>query len=209
MENEEQKIDQKPPFMPNQTLLLIGGLALATIVLLFLAFYNSMPKPPAKKAPAKILQTFLKIAQPIASSSAYLASVELSTERSKITVVQLNLSFDPKILGKVDINPGTVFDNPTIILKDIDTVNGKISYTLGIGLGQYPVNGNGTVAIISFTPLVSSGTTNIDFTPKNQVNAAGQTQSILTSTKGIQFSFAPAPTPTIREYTREGISPRQ
>jgi hypothetical protein len=182
--------------MPGKTLVLIGILALVTIVLLGLALYNTPQtvKTPTKPA-QKILKTDLTIAQPVASSSAYTVDIMLSTERTKITVVQIELSYNPKVLSNIDIVPGTFFSNPTILLKKIDKVNGRISYLLGIGLGQKPVTAQqGQVAVLKFTPLLRSSTATIDFASQSQVNAAGVVSSVLTSTKGLQFQFGPIPT---------------
>jgi len=195
-EKVEPEIKEKIPFMPGKTLVLIGILALVTIVLLGLALYNTPQtvKTPTKPA-QKILKTDLTIAQPVASSSAYTVDIMLSTERTKITVVQIELSYNPKVLSNIDIVPGTFFSNPTILLKKIDKVNGRISYLLGIGLGQKPVTAQqGQVAVLKFTPLLRSSTATIDFASQSQVNAAGVVSSVLTSTKGLQFQFGPIPT---------------
>jgi len=182
-------------FMSQKTLVLIGILSLITIVLLILAFQIGVPqnKPAEKKVP--VLQTVLNIPKPVASSSAYITSIMLTTERKKVTAVDLELTYDPKVLSKVDIKPGTFFSAPTILSKKIDKVKGRISYILGIGLGQKPVNGNGTVAILSFTPLTKSGITTLTFLPTSKATSADQVPSILTAAHGIQFSFGPTPTP--------------
>jgi hypothetical protein len=139
--------------------------------------------------------TVLSISNPVASFTTYTSDIALTTERNKITAVQLELNYDPKTISSVDIKPGTFFTNPTILLKKIDTVNGKITYVLGIGLGQKPINGNGTVAMLSFVPLTKSGTVAIDFQKDTKVTAAGVIESVLTSTSGLQFSLEPTPPP--------------
>jgi hypothetical protein len=185
---------EKPPFMPHKTLILIGILALITIILLGIALLGfSNTNKPAQQI--KVLQTTLSVLEPVASSSAYTANVTLTTERKKATAVQIELTYDPKVLTNVDIKPGSFFPNPTILSKKIDTVKGRISYVLGIGLGQKSVNGNGTVAVLSFTPLLKSGITTIAFLPTSKVTVVGEIPSVLTAAHGIKFSFGPTPTP--------------
>jgi hypothetical protein len=207
---EEKKIiEQKPEvkeqtsFMPGKTLILIGLLALITVLLLILALYPTVaqfyktPKGNAHQAP-KMLQTNLSIATPTLSAGSlttYTTNVMLSTERSKIVAIQLKLAFDPKVLTKVDIIPAAFFTNPAILRKEIDAVNGKITYVFGIGPGQKPVTAQGAVAVIKFTPLMRESTIVIDFAPNSKVISSDQVQSVLTSTRGMQFSFGPTPTP--------------
>jgi hypothetical protein len=140
-------------------------------------------------------KTTLSILKPVVSSSTYTADVALTTERKKVTVVDIELKYDPKILTNVDIKPGTFFQSPTILRKTIDKINGKVSFIFGIGLGDSPVNGNGTVAVLSFTTLTKSGTTTISFLKESGVTVSTVRPSILTNAQGIQFPFGPTPTP--------------
>jgi hypothetical protein len=164
--------------------------------LLGLALYTQLPqtnKPVEKQV--KVLKTTLNILEPVASSSAYTANVTLTTERKKVTAVQIELTYNPKALTNVDIKPGSFFPNPTILSKKIDAVKGRISYVLGIGLGQSSVNDNGIVAILSFTTIPKNGITTIAFLPICKLTVVGEVPSVLTAAHGIQFSFGPTPTP--------------
>jgi hypothetical protein len=189
-------VETTKPFMPRKTLILIGILSLITIILLGLALYTQLPqtnKPVEKQV--KVLKTTLNILEPVASSSAYTANVTLTTERKKVTAVQIELTYNPKALTNVDIKPGSFFPNPTILSKKIDAVKGRISYVLGIGLGQSSVNDNGIVAILSFTTIPKNGITTIAFLPICKLTVVGEVPSVLTAAHGIQFSFGPTPTP--------------
>jgi hypothetical protein len=179
------------PFIPHHTLILIGVLSLITIILLALAFNIGLPnanKPTAQK-PVKVLKTTLSILKPVVSASIYTSDITLTTERKSVTAVQIELTYDPKVLTNVDIKPGSFFSNPTSLSKKIDTIKGRVTYILGIGLGQNPVNGNGTVAILSFTPLLKSGITTIAFLPTSKLTVSGTVPSVLTTGQGLQFSF--------------------
>ena len=142
-----------------------------------------------------IPQTVLNIPKPVASASAYMTDIMLTTERKKITTVEIELTYDPKVLTRVDIKPGPFFPSPTILYKKIDTVKGRISYLLGIGLGQKPIIGNGVVAILTFTPTVKSGITTISFLQTSKATVSTEVSSILTAAHGIKFFLGPTPTP--------------
>jgi hypothetical protein len=195
MNNEENKLnevnpDPANPLMPHKTLILIGVLSFITLVLLGLAIFVGLPNNNSTpKKEVHILQTALDISQPTISSSTYTSNITLTTERSKVTAIQIELKYDPIALTNVDIKPGTFFPNPTIISKKIDTINGRISYLLGIGLGQVPVNGNGKVAILSFTPALKNGTTTISFLKTSKATVSTEVSSVLTAAHGIQFPF--------------------
>jgi len=190
-----ETVETTKPFMPRKTLILIGLLSLITIILLGIALlgFSNTNKPGTQQI--KALKTTLSVLAPVASSSAYTANVTLTTERKKVTAVQIELIYDPKVLTNVDIKPGSFFPNPTILSKKIDAVKGRISYVLGIGLGQSSVNGNGTVAILSFTTVPKNGITTIAFLPISKLTVVGGVSSVLTAAHGIQFSFSPTPTP--------------
>jgi hypothetical protein len=181
------------PFMHNKTLMLICVLALITVVLLGLALFIGIPNKSGNAKPVPILRTTLSALTPIASTANYTSDITLTTERGKTTAVEIELKYDPKVLTNVDIQPGSFFTNPTVLSKTIDKVNGKVSYILATGLGQHPVNGNGTVAVLSFTPLTKSGITTIALLPQSKVTVSGEVHSILTNAKGIQFPFGPTP----------------
>jgi hypothetical protein len=189
-------------WMPRKTLILIIGLAIVTALLLILALAPSL-RFPAKTTtkPAVIANyayTELSFSKPVAlQTSGYKTDVLISTGKNKVTAVQLEITYDPKILTNVDIKPGAFFTNPTILLKKIDPIKGEITDVLGIGLGQKAVSGNGTVATITFSTLPGQITikTPINFSPKTAVNAMGYVQSVLVKSSGVLFSLTPTPTP--------------
>jgi hypothetical protein len=195
--------DNKPRlFMPRKTLILIIVLSIATVGLLILALIPNL-KTPVKTTPKSTAiihdaQTDLSFSAPIISSSSALQSnVEIATGRNKVTAVQLELTFNPKALTNVEIAPGTFFTNPVIILKKIDTENGRITYALGVGLGQKAVTGRGTLAVLTFIPVAGkTEPTSINFLPKTEVAAQGQIMSVLRKSSGAIINLiSPTPTP--------------
>ena len=214
MENEEIKtvepqeeitqvpVEKKSGWMPKKTFFLITLLVLITACLLALALIPSFKGPAKSKPVANIdyAQTQLSFSAPItATPSGYKTDVLISTGKNKVTAAQLEVAYDPKILTNVDIKVGTFFTTPTILLKKVDAVNGRLVYVLGIGLGGTPATGKGTVATINFSTVLgtASAQTPINFEPKTAVTAVGYAQSVLLKSTGVLFSISPTPTPTI------------
>jgi hypothetical protein len=189
----DSNTNEKPKFfMPKKTLVLIIVLAVLTLVLLVLALRVNLPQGnQTTKAPTAVSHAYsvLSIAQPIASGSAYTANINISTSSNKVTAAQLELKYDPKLIEVSDIAAGTFFNDPVIILKKVDDLTGRITFALGIGPGQKPVNGQGTVAVVTFTPLAQQQEqTKIDILPISLVTADGEDKTVLKSYTGLTIS---------------------
>lgn len=193
-------IPQKKGGFPIKTFLLIVVLALITAGLVTLAV---LPKKPAQEQPNTViqippnpLQTTLTISStpiPQATPSSYTTDVVINTGQNKVTAVQLELLFDPNMLTKVNIQPGSFFINPAVVLKNIDLENGRITYAISPGDGM-GVLGQGIIAKISFTASNKSKPINIDFLPKTKVSAEDVSESVLKSTVGALFNLGTIPT---------------
>jgi hypothetical protein len=201
----EEQVKEKTGWMPKKTFFLITLLVLITACLLALALIPSFKGPVTKSKPVANIdyaQTQLSFSAPItATPSGYKTDVLISTGKNKVTATQLEVAYDPKILTNVDIKVGTFFTTPTILLKKVDAVNGRIVYVLGIGLGGTPATGKGTVATINFSTVLgtASAQTPINFSPKTAVTAVGYIQSVLLKSTGVLFSISPTPTPTVNK----------
>lgn len=177
--------------MSKRTLFLIFALFLITFVLLMMALYQPQPKPaPTASAPKEsVVQTILSFGNPsIATSSSvttlnYSIPVNIDASKNKVTAVQLELQYDPKMLTNVTVKPGSFFANPDILLNQIDTKTGRISYAFGAGLKDQGVIGKGTVANITFSAKAGIvEKTAIIFLPKTLVTAEGISESVLKQT---------------------------
>lgn len=174
----------------NRTLLLILLLIVSAAGLLALSLNLNRPASPAP-TPVSIAQTTLEMSEPVASTSGFLNSdIMVSTSSNSVSAVQIELSYDPKALGGVDITAGPFFKNPLELFKKIDTVNGRVSYAVGVGLREKGVSGQGVVATLSFTKLKTIGSTSISFLPKSLVTSEGISQSVLKSATGTTFDLA-------------------
>lgn len=186
---------------PIKTFLLILILALITVGLVTLALLPKKtaptPAPIAKITPNPVQTTLTISSTPVAEAtpSAYKTDVIVNTGQNNITSVQLELVFDPKVLTKVDIQPGSFFINPVVALKNIDIETGRITYVISPADGA-GVLGQGILAKISFSvvPEKKGVPTTIDFLPKTQVNAEETTESVLKLSVGAKFTLGTVPT---------------
>lgn len=193
--------------MSKRTLFLIFALFLITTVLLLLALYQPQMIGTTQTAvPTKepVAQTSLSFGTPLIATSSssiildYSLPVNISTGKNKVTAVQLELQYDPLILTNVAVTPGSFFTNPDILLNQIDTKTGRISYAFGVGLVNPSISGNGTIANLTFS--VKAGApqkTAIIFLPKTLVNAEGINESVLKPVINGIFTLGEKPTLTL------------
>lgn len=172
-----------------RTILLILLLIASAAGLLALSLNTN--QTPKETVPVVVAETTLSLTSPRASESGTLTSdVVINTHGNKVTAVQLEFSYDPKVLGSFELKPGTFFSSSVELLNKVDKQNGKISYALGNGLGQKGVQGQGVVATLSFTKLKLIGTTSISFLPKSLVSSQGISKSVLNSATGVNFDLS-------------------
>jgi hypothetical protein len=185
--------------MSKKTLFLIFALFLITSVLLVVAFYQPQISTTSEITPTPqkpVAQTILSFGKPtMATSSSAITSnysipIEISTGENKVTAVQLELQYDPEVLGNILVVPGQFFSSSEILLNQIDAKTGRISYALGVGLTAQGISGKGIVANILFSPKIKTGDeTAILFLPKTLVTATGVTESALKETTNGMFTF--------------------
>ncbi len=178
---------QKPSHI--RTIALIIGLFFVTAFLLYIALApgkNSAPKKvaqPITPKPTKVMgHTLLSLSPRNAVISSYSGSLDvlIDSHGDKVTGVQLDISYDPKIVTNVAILPGDFFAKPQVLLKNIDPALGKIFYILVLPPQEKAATGSGKVATISFS---ANGTSTVSFGPKTKVTAEGAATSVLLQTQ--------------------------
>ena len=176
--------------MSKRTLLLIFALFIITAVLLMVAYYRpySLPTitqttPIVQQQP--VAQATLSFSEPTVTTSTtsartYTVPVNISTGKNKVTAVQLELQYDPKLLTNVAVVPGSFFTNPIPLLEQVNSQTGRISYALGISPTDQGISGTGVVAHLTFrVSNTNPQQTGIIFLPKTLVTAEGVSQSVL------------------------------
>jgi len=189
--------------MSRRTLFLIFALFLITFVLLMIALFQ--PQAP-KTIPVKpvvkesVAQTILSFGMPVVATSSstsvlnYSLPVNISSGKNKVTAVQLELQYDPLVLTDVAVIPGSFFPKSDVLLNQIDTKTGRISYAFSVGLTAEGIIGKGTVANLTFSVKAQVPTkTVIIFLPKTLVTATGINESVLKQTVNTPFTVGGKP----------------
>lgn len=113
-------------------------------------------------------------------------AVTIDSGAKAVSAIQLEISYDPVVLKNVTITQGTFFDDPFVLSSKADPTSKSIFYAVGIRSTQQPKIGQGTIAIISFTPVLGVATqTSLQFLPKTKVTAVGIDTSVLKESTGI------------------------
>ncbi len=184
MEDNSNNITRKNKL--NKTWLLVAGLVILTGVLLFVSL-TSKNFSPLRSTPKNVkvdfAHTSLAVSENVrqAPNGKYETDVIINTNGDNISGAQIELSFDPKALTNIDIKPGTFIDNPTVLIKTIDTKTGTVRYAVAIKPGDKMIKGEGIVAVISFTKIGTTSTY-INFLPQSQVSTTDHNQSVLRET---------------------------
>lgn len=180
----------------NKTWLLVAGLVALTGVLLIVSLASKKISPfetPSKQA-TDIAHTSLSISdQPRSASTAgtYETDVNIDSQDNLITGVQLEISYDPKVLTNVEIKAGDFIPNSIVTQKKVDSAKGTISYWLWISQGNSGAKGKGTVAVISFSKT-GSNETSINFLPDTVVGDQRYGQSVLRESTSAVIGNLPA-----------------
>jgi hypothetical protein len=178
--------------MPKRTIILILVLVIVTAGLVWLSVYSAPQKqqPSEKQKPAEIAYaktTITLSSTPTATEEGtYVLDAAIASNENKITGVQLEISYDPKVVSAVDVLPGNYIKEPVELLKNIDEKNGRISYAIAIKMGQKAVAGSGVIARLEFKPVEGTTvtSTSINFLPKSKVSGEGEAKSVLKSAIG-------------------------
>lgn len=105
--------------------------------------------------------------------------IAIDTGENTVSVVELHLAYDSKLLTGVSIQPGNFFSNPMIIEKSIDAAKGTIVMTLS---SLTPRQGTGPLVTISATAVQKTSMT-IHIDPKTKVAAIGEKGNVLSNTR--------------------------
>lgn len=191
--------------MSKKTLALISGLILVTVVLFIIALRSSQQPSQTNVAPSgtvmqpsptvSVAHSVLKLSPnpvQVASGGQGKVSVEIDTSDNPVTAVQLELSYDPKSITNVQVEPGPLFTNSVVLVGNNHPTNktanqtGRFTFAFGKTPSQTPVKGTGTVATITFAVLPGAKSSQLTLLPTTLVTARGVPNSVLKSSTGTQ-----------------------
>lgn len=190
--------------MSKRTLALVGILLFVTLGLVAIAVIpqpaakpTPTPPPEARPTPPLPAQTVLSISpNPIVVSpnSSGSANILIDTGENQVTAVQFEITFDPKVIGNVDVAPGTFFANPLVLLRNVAQKKGTVSFAIGIQPTGNAKRGQGSVATLTFQVVSSTSQSSpLTFREETLVTATGATASVLKTALGSSIFIKPAP----------------
>lgn len=201
---EEIQVDQNPISAQEKTknwikknyiLVIVVTFIFLSIIIFFVTGsrptqLNNQPNNFSDIQTALELSTTPKIIEPNSTDILYSEDVDISTGVDKVNAVQLEFTYDPKAIMVIDIKPGPFFKEYQVLLKKIDSKNGRIYLSLAVPLKGNGVSGQGLLASIFFNKVkTASGQSAINFTNKTDVLAQGINHSVLKSTVSTLFNL--------------------
>ena len=114
----------------------------------------------------------------------------IDTGNNNLLTTQLGVGFDPEFFEVQNVTPGPFFQNPTVLLNNVDVKTGRISYALGT---LTPQKGQGvltTITMLAKKPTGSTGkTSDLTLLPKTQVLGSSNQNlnSLVRTMAGSQF----------------------
>lgn len=183
----------------NKTLVLVIGLIILTVILLVISLTIKRSSLPSfsndeAKNMQDIAHTTVTISEDVEVASAagtYQTNINIEPNGNKVTGIQLDLSYDPKVITVTDIKPGPFFPNPTVLDKIIDTATGKVTLTVGTSFGTDAITTNGSVAILTFKKI-GEGNVTVDVLPSTLVTDSRYSQSVLNTSVSADIETLPS-----------------
>ncbi len=185
--------------MPKKTLALISILVLITVILFVVALRSGQTKPSGDETaatqseeptPTQAAKSVLTLSpNPVTVSPGGKGEVDvvINTDENAVTAVQLEVSYDPRVVTNVDVVPGPLFSNAVVLIDNNDAQTGRLTYAFGITPNSPTIQGTGTVATITFTATGTQGQqSEIALLPETLVTARGVATSVLKSATGAQ-----------------------
>lgn len=190
--------------MPRKTLVLISALVLVTVVLFIIALRTSNQQNTQQPTPSQMVQQ----AAPTSPAHSVLmlspnpvtvvpgqegkVSVNIDTADNAVTAVQLEIAYDPNVIGSLQVTPGPLFSNPVVLINKNNTQSGRMTYAFGIAPNQQTIQGTGAVATITFIAKSSAvgKQSQLALLPTTLVTARGIASSVLKSSSGTIVSVS-------------------
>lgn len=178
--------------MSKKTIALILSLVAITVILFLMtvSVKNSVNKPVPKVPAIPVLQTYLVMnpgTTTLPANGKGTIAIVMDTRTNEVNAVQLDISYDPKILTNIAIEPSGYFTGGEILLNKIDKKNARIILFMGVPHNQPSFKGKSTIATISFTVLPTLNKnvrTYLAFTPRTIVSAKGINISVIKQATG-------------------------
>jgi len=155
-----------------------------------------VPGAPVAQQPASVAHSVLSLSpNPITVAPGQQGSLDvtINTSDNDVTAVQLEIAYDPNVVGNVKVTPGPLFPNPVVLINQNDAKAGRFTYAYGITPRNQPIKGTGSVATITFTAKGAVGKqSQLALLPTTLVTARGVANSVLKEATGTMVTIGSA-----------------
>lgn len=137
-------------------------------------------------------------------------NVVIETGGNQVAGVDIEILFNSTVLEVINVLPGTFFDSPSEIRKEIENQTGRLFYAIG-SFSPGGKSGSGTVAVVSFKAK-EAGTSSLTFgslTSVTDVNEGEVLQNTIPGNVAVSGGATPTPTfgPTPTPTPTSGLTP--
>ena len=195
MENNTPETQpQAAPRLSGKTILLITGLCILTVALIVLAVKMNKPMNPSQNktastpSPTPVAHTTLSFSPNTVALTSIAGTqsldIMINTNGDPVSGIQLELSFDPKVVSLKTLTQGTFLPNAlTLLPAKIDNTNGTATIIFAKTPAQEAKSGSGLAATLTYTikPGATASQTMIKILPKSEISATGMRESVLKS----------------------------
>lgn len=130
----------------------------------------------------------------VGSTSATTVDVLIDTGGDEVRSVQLEIAYDPLLITNVALQPGSFFENPSILpVGGVNQNTGRITYAIVPSSFSESKTGTGVVATLSFVPRLSAAnpSTEIVLLDKSLVSGQARGQNVLVKTANTTVTLRP------------------
>jgi hypothetical protein len=178
-------MNKKVVFAIISLLVIVIGAAAAV----FLASQNQDIRKSA--APATSLALVPSTSSPKVNSQ-FNVSLNIDTSTNNVIAAELYINYDPTKLELLTVDRGAFFTGNQQIGPTIDNTLGKLSYTLLLSPGATPVQGRGTVALLTFRAK-AQGAAIVSIATNTIIGALGENaQNVLLNPQPLTITIASA-----------------
>jgi len=185
--------------MSKTTLLLLFILILFLGCLLFVVYepkknliITSLTSPSITQTSAGATLSLTTTTQTLHREQTVQLEIHLHNATPHPYLTQIELAYDPQMVTVTAITPGPFFTHPTIALKKIDSITGRITYALRCTDNETDCSNaaSSTLATItiSINPYAVKNTTTFSFLQKTVIRTNTNTD-ILKTTNGLQLTL--------------------
>lgn len=148
-------------------------------------------RPMVVKSSATSLLSFSPPMVSLKSKEEFKIKVVVDAQENNLSAAELYILYNPNILKVKQVKPGDFFENPKILLQEVDLEKGEIAFALGTFSPKKGESGFLAEIILEAKPVVEKTTTFLKFSPETKLADIEQEETVLKATKPAKLTILP------------------